>query len=580
MPVLPAHPAAVSAAGPPVAPVAPSFDVFSRLARPADGRFPPEADVTATLPAPVVRACQAQALAIPVTVACPEVLSDHSGSAPRAGRFTVPMLLVILVIQAVLSLRLVRANTAFQDEALYLWAGHLELAHWLHGTPVPPFAVYFSGSPVIYPPLGALADGIGGLVLARCLSLAFMLAATTMLHGITRRIFDRPAALFAAALFAGTASVQFLGAFATYDAMALFLLALATWLGVLSVRQPFRRAALLLAAASVMLALGNATKYASVLFDPTVLATVTLATWNFSGKKAGLRAAAILISVLGLTLAAAVAAGGRTYWHGIEFTTLTRVSGASPRVDIVYLSGVWVGIIVGLSVIGAVTVTLTLHNRVLTTLAWVLAVTSMLAPAEQARIETLTSLFKHVGYGALFASVIAGVALASFPLAVPRAKARRAINLGIAIVVMAAIGAATVASTHYAGWPSSRRITAILARRLSPHGEYLAEDDDVLSYYLANRVSWEQWTSTWFFRYVNPQNGQLLAGAPAYAAAIRDGYFNVIILSVGDTLPMDKAIQRDIVQDGNYRRLVSIPYATTSFHGDYKVWVRAGEPAR
>src|SRR6266851_1068243 len=59
-------------------------------------------------------------------------------------------LLPVLVVQAVLSLRLVRADTAFQGEALYLWAGHLQWAHWLHGTPLPPFSAYFSGAPVIY----------------------------------------------------------------------------------------------------------------------------------------------------------------------------------------------------------------------------------------------------------------------------------------------------------------------------------------------------------------------------------------------------------------------------------------------
>ena len=67
----------------------------------------------------------------------------------------------ILVVQAGLSLRLVWSNTAYQDEALYLWAGHLEWAHWLHGVAVPDFASYFSGAPVIYPPLGAAADSIG-----------------------------------------------------------------------------------------------------------------------------------------------------------------------------------------------------------------------------------------------------------------------------------------------------------------------------------------------------------------------------------------------------------------------------------
>ena len=54
----------------------------------------------------------------------------------------------VLAVQAVLSVRLVWADTAFQDEGTYLWAGHLEWAHVLHGVPLPPFAAYFSGAPV------------------------------------------------------------------------------------------------------------------------------------------------------------------------------------------------------------------------------------------------------------------------------------------------------------------------------------------------------------------------------------------------------------------------------------------------
>ena len=91
-----------------------------------------------------------------------------------------------------LSVRLVGADTAFQDEGTYLWAGHLEWAHVLHGMPLPPFASYFSGAPVIYPPLGALADSVGGLAGARLLSLVFMLASTAL------RVGCNPAAVRAA----------------------------------------------------------------------------------------------------------------------------------------------------------------------------------------------------------------------------------------------------------------------------------------------------------------------------------------------------------------------------------------------
>ena len=53
---------------------------------------------------------------------------------------------------------------AFEDEALYLTAGHQELAHLLFGVPLPSdYASYFSGSPVLYPILGALADTWGAL---------------------------------------------------------------------------------------------------------------------------------------------------------------------------------------------------------------------------------------------------------------------------------------------------------------------------------------------------------------------------------------------------------------------------------
>jgi hypothetical protein len=139
-------------------------------------------------------------------------------------------LLVVLAAQAVLSLRLIWSNTAFQDEALYLRAGHLEWAWLLHHMPIPDFPAYFSGAPVIYPPLGALADSIGGLAAARILSLCFMLGVTSLLWATTIRLYGQRAAVLAAALFATLAGTQFLGAFATFDAMALFMLSLAVWL--------------------------------------------------------------------------------------------------------------------------------------------------------------------------------------------------------------------------------------------------------------------------------------------------------------------------------------------------------------
>ncbi|HJY04260.1 MAG TPA: glycosyltransferase family 39 protein, partial [Streptosporangiaceae bacterium] len=186
-------------------------------------------------------------------------------------------LLAVLAGQAALSLRLIWSNTAFQDEALYLRAGHLEWARWLHHAPIPNFPAYFSGAPVIYPPLGALADGMGGLTAARILSLCFMLGVTSLLWGTTVRLYGQRAAVLAAALFATLAGTQFLGAFATFDAMALFLLALAVWLGVRAADGQGRTRIALLLACGCALAAADAVKYATALFTPVVLVVVALA---------------------------------------------------------------------------------------------------------------------------------------------------------------------------------------------------------------------------------------------------------------------------------------------------------------
>ena len=217
----------------------------------------------------------------------------------------------MLAVQTVLSIRLVRSNSAFPDEALYLSAGHAEIGYWLHGgVAIPPYSTFLSGSPVIYPPIGALADSIGGLAGARILSLCLMLGVTTLLYLVTRRIFDRTSALFAIGLFAGTSATQFLGAFATYDAMALFLLALATWLGIRAIQSSAAPRLALLAAAGSALAVADAAKYAAALFDLVVIAVVALATWQRRGRRVGGAAAAVMLGTLAVLLAAGLLAAG------------------------------------------------------------------------------------------------------------------------------------------------------------------------------------------------------------------------------------------------------------------------------
>ena len=199
-------------------------------------------------------------------------MADRAQS--RAILKTLPWpLFAVLVVQVALALRLIWSNTAFIDEATYLYAGSQELNHWLHGAPVANYQTFLSGAPVTYPPIGAIVSSIGGLTAARLLALAFMLGSTALLYATARELFGAYAGILGAAIFAVIGVTEFLSAFATYDPMALFLLALSTYLAV---RKDRRRDSLTSAAnkvviAAAALALANATKYASGLWDPIVL---------------------------------------------------------------------------------------------------------------------------------------------------------------------------------------------------------------------------------------------------------------------------------------------------------------------
>jgi 4-amino-4-deoxy-L-arabinose transferase-like glycosyltransferase len=504
---------------------------------------------------------------------------------------------VVLAIQAALSLRLVWSATAFLDEGEYLTVGRLELAHFLHHAPMPDVATYLSGSPIVYPPLAAIADDIGGLAGARLLSLVFMLVTTIALHGVARRLLSsRPAAFYAAALFAWLGSAEFLGAFATYDAMALMLLALATWFGVRAIDADYGLRYTLLCAGGLSMALADAAKYASALFNPVVLGVVLLAAWRADGRRAGLDAGGAMLLAAAVPLTVGYDLGGSSYGTGITSTTLTRTQGTDSVRSVLDLSAHATGIIAVLAVLGAVVITVRRPGWATVLLAWALAGAEFLAPAEQARIHTLTSLFKHVGYGAWFACVIAGYLLAEFPgllarlsrtarAAGARARPRWAVLTGatVAVAVVLAAGAfdITVANGQYGDWADSRPMIAELSKLVQPSGYYLVEDPSVVTYYLGSRVQFSHVDSTYTsFNYTDPQTHKMLFSYAGFADSIRHGYFNDIVLAFGDTFGQDQAIVQDIDQDHNYRLIDVIPYRTSYGPSHYEIWQRVAQTSR
>ena len=471
-------------------------------------------------------------------------------------------LATVLAVQAALSLRLVWSNTAFQDEGLYLRAGHLEWARWLHGTPIPDFPSYFSGAPVIYPPLGALADSIGGLAAARILSLGFMLGVTSLLWATTARLYGYRAALLAAALFATLAGTQFLGAFATYDAMALFLLTLAAWLGVRSADCRSRAQTALLIAAGVALAAADAVKYATVLFTPVVLMVAAVAVWRRRGGGTWLAAGLTTGCSWLVPVIAAIAAGGQDYWRGITTSTLDRPLSDVAVTTIVQRAYVWTSLIVVLALLGAV-----LASRAEARarfLPAVLAAAALLAPAAQARLHTSVGLPKHVVFGAWFAAIAAGYAMARLSRVDPGWGWAPVMALPIAASTLFGSMGQAVALDNV--WSNSAGAISVLRSEVRAYpGHYLAEDYDVEAYYLRAEVPWWRWSSTYYFSYPG-----VPPGAPSYRAAIDHHYFSLVILDFGDTSTTDFQITADMRRAGGYHVLERA--------GRFTIWAaRAGE---
>jgi Dolichyl-phosphate-mannose-protein mannosyltransferase len=491
-------------------------------------------------------------------------------------------LLVVLIVQAALSLRLVRADTAFQDEATYLWAGHLEWAHWLHGAVIPPFASYFSGAPVIYPPLGAAADSVGGLTGARVLSLVFMLGATVLLWGTAGRLFGRRAAFFAAALFAVLGPTLHLGSFATYDALSVFLIALAAWCVV---RAGHRREATgWMVAAGVALAVANAAAYASALFDLAVL-LLALLTALPSGKLAA-RRCAVLVMVVVVLVTAGLLIGGSSYLAGIEQTTLARVAGNDPPLSVLADAWSWTGLVIVLAVCGVIVSAVKQRWQAQTWLLVVLAAAGLLGPLEQARLQTFDSLNKHVGLGAWFAAIAAGYAVDRFIGAAPAGRSR-ALTTGacvVALVFPVALGASQ-SKTFATDWPNASSFIAIF-RPLAEHGSgrLLVEDASIARYYLPAGRQWQRWSSTRNIVLPSGANTGGPSGAAGvtgdgnvgvYAEFITHGYFSYVALNFADTTPLDHKLADQLHRDPHYHIIQVVPYGIEVpplGQGTYVIW--------
>lgn len=525
-----------------------------------------------------------------VTLRTPPVAARH-----RAIRRQLSWpLAAILAIQSALSLTLIGTNTAFSDEALYLWAGRLEWAHWLHGAPLPTFNDYFSGAPQLYPAVGAIANAAGGLAGARLLSLAFMLGATILLYLTGRRLFTPTTGLIAAALWVACEPALKLGAFATYDPMAVFLICLAAWIAVHAAQSRWHGE--LVALTAVVLAIGSITAYSYTIYIPAVVALALLAWTPEFGRRQAIISAAWLTGATGFLLF--VIPTALHLWAGIQITVLNRTHGTNTINSIFEVSWSYIGLTIGLSLAAVFLAVIRRENKQTIALLAVLCGASLLVPLQQARINTLTNIDKHLACGAWFAAIAGAWAIGTI---VHVSWENRRILAGTACAAALAIPAVSgwsQAKSNFNSWPAATSLAAAVKTVTPATGPILAQDAPVAEYYsgpLATR--WQRWTNL-------TANNVIARKATAAELAIPNlvtkHYYSEVILTFSyqaGSLPIlealpphnqqsDQDFLRALVKnfpivaatlhalEGNpaYRIAAAGPYSTPYAPGAYVIW--------
>ena len=438
-------------------------------------------------------------------------------------------LVLILAMQAVISLVTLH-NTAFQDEALYLYAGRQIIHYWMGGpVPLDHYAFYFSGYPAVYPVIGGALDMLGGLELARAFSLFCMMSVNVIVYYSTQKFFQRPAAIFAAAAYASLGTVLYVGRLATFDSLCLLLIALAAAVAykVSTSRQPWL--ALLI---GPLLVFSILAKYAAMLFSLPVLGILVFCSLAFLGWWRMLLRLALALLTLALSLVTAYYFMDKAAFHAISGSTTNRVAEITkPRMELFLHVLQMGGIVWAMAVIGVVLV-FVLEKR-LRLIVLLLFGSSWLVPAYHIYEQEAVSIDKHLAFGLFFAMPLAGFGLAWLAGCVQRSLANingRHWLAGLAVVLLVFTLGTQQSQTIYAQWANTSALSYALHTQIRDGGgRLLVEDIEVTRYDAKDITEPWQWNGVNFFYYVTAKH-QALLGDPALTQAIKDRYFSIVEL--------------------------------------------------
>lgn len=509
------------------------------------------------------------------------------------------LLALILGVQALLSARLIPSAFVGADEARYIYAGHQLIHELWHGGGSPYYETYFSGAPDVYPPLAAMADHVGGLVAVRLLCLYFMLTATAILFVTTRRLFGRGAACAAAALFAAIGLTHDIGVYGNYDAMAVMIMAVASYCAVRTgSHEPHASRWLLLIPATLLLA--NAAKYMTVLFDPVVIGLAAFQAEDGSWRSICRRAAVLGGATVAL-LALTVGLAGTAYLKGILYTTLNRPVGNSTILAaqvrsatfILHETGVWIGPVL---LLAALSLLIPQRNRKHRYLLGLLTIAGILVTLGALWLHSDESMRQHDDFGAWFTCIAAGYLLSIIPRRIERRAVRYSVAVGSAAAIFGAaifyanIDRSTYEGGVYVGAPAF--FAAIKPFLHTPRGVFLPGGYTAFSSVYEDRdaVPWYRLSDDIYIKYPLPGRGgdshgqtqgevcleikphcMYLEGPAGFRAAIHAHWFALVSLVENHGLETSKAIRQAVERTPGYVQISTAGGAPTWIYApDYR----------
>ena len=455
-------------------------------------------------------------------------------------KFRLP-LVVIVALAWYLRARNPHFASAYMDETIYVLFGRMFLTRHFEAPLNNPLNSSFGW--YLWPILAAWADRIRGLIGVRELGAAIGALTVWAVYGFAKRVFSRAVGLAAALVFALLGPAVIASRIATRDVGSIFFLAVGLWLFARAWQEQDWPTWL---AASLSLFAAFLCKFLIAIYFPFL---VILSLWK--GRRA--------ILALGLTLT--ILCGGYAVYfreslialvqYGRAYGSLQAPTAAAWHIYFTDRLDFW--ILFALALLAWVPDAKGSWKKVMLLFGGV-----AIMPIFQAISRADYDYWKHVNYSFLFLVPLAMQGL----IVILRWIAPASYSIpATAMVGCLAVGLGWMGNAwrinRFVFWPNVEPAVAYFDGHLVSDDRILV-DDTVFRYYFSPPLRQWQMVDPFYFSYGTE------TGLPAYAAAVRDGSFDYIVLDGGiggDAQEMQMAIRPNLA--GRYSLRVSTPDPVT-----------------